>query len=183
MKKVALLGDSIRMLGYGAAVPELLGADYNVWQPDENCRYAQHLLRVLFDYKDILKDCDIIHWNCGHWDLCRLFEDGETFTPVEIYKGQLERIGKILLSCTDKVIFSLTTPVWDEYAYNDNPTIDEFNRAAAEALEPLGIVINDLNGPLRRDVKNYICGDMIHLSPAGISLAAANICDAIRKIG
>ena len=34
--KITLLGDSIRM-GYGARVAELLGSDFEVWQPEENC--------------------------------------------------------------------------------------------------------------------------------------------------
>ena len=29
MKKIILLGDSIRLMGYGAFVPECLGDDYN----------------------------------------------------------------------------------------------------------------------------------------------------------
>lgn len=40
MKKVVLLGDSIRLVGYGPRVPELLGSDYEVYQPDENCRFV-----------------------------------------------------------------------------------------------------------------------------------------------
>ena len=38
MKKVVLLGDSIRQIGYGKKVAALLEPDYTVWQPDDNCR-------------------------------------------------------------------------------------------------------------------------------------------------
>ena len=38
--KVTLLGDSIRLIGYGTRVPELLGDDFEVYQPEENCRYS-----------------------------------------------------------------------------------------------------------------------------------------------
>ena len=41
MKKVVLLGDSIRLIGYGTKVPEMLGPEYTVWQPSDNGRYAQ----------------------------------------------------------------------------------------------------------------------------------------------
>ena len=50
MKKVTLLGDSIRQIGYGTRVPELLGEDYEVFQPEENCRFVKYTLRMLFDY-------------------------------------------------------------------------------------------------------------------------------------
>ncbi len=49
MKKVVLLGDSIRLWGYGTKVPELLGKDYEVWQPEDNCRFVKYTLRGLFD--------------------------------------------------------------------------------------------------------------------------------------
>ena len=49
MTKVILLGDSIRRIGYGTKVPELLGENYTVWQPEENCRFAYYTLRMLFD--------------------------------------------------------------------------------------------------------------------------------------
>lgn len=47
MKKVVLLGDSIRPVGYGPRVPELLGSDYEVYQPDENCRFVKYTPRRL----------------------------------------------------------------------------------------------------------------------------------------
>lgn len=36
MIKVTLLGDSIRMIGYGQVVPTLLGEDFDVFQPTDN---------------------------------------------------------------------------------------------------------------------------------------------------
>lgn len=47
--KVTLIGDSIRMIGYGKLVPELLGDEYEVYQPNENGRFAKYTLRGLFD--------------------------------------------------------------------------------------------------------------------------------------
>ena len=52
MKKVVLLGDSIRLIGYGTKVPEMLGDDYQVWQSEDNCRFAKYTLRCLFDWRD-----------------------------------------------------------------------------------------------------------------------------------
>ena len=51
MIKVTLLGDSIRMIGYGRVVPTLLGENFDVFQPNENCRFAKYTLRGLFDWE------------------------------------------------------------------------------------------------------------------------------------
>ena len=109
MKKVILLGDSIRLIGYGARTAELLGPDYTVWQPEDNCRFASYTLRMLFEYKDQLEGADVIHWNNGLWDVCDLFGDG-AFTPLEDYIRLLARIAAVLKTYSKKVIFATTTP-------------------------------------------------------------------------
>ena len=95
MKKVVLLGDSIRLWGYGARTVELLGEDYAVWQPEDNCRFTSYTLRMLFEYKSQMEGSDVIHFNCGLWDVCDLFGDG-AFTPLDTYVAQLVRIASIL---------------------------------------------------------------------------------------
>ena len=83
--KVALLGDSIRLLGYGTLVPALLGEEFEVFQPEDNCRYSKYTLRGLFDWKADLEGCQIVHWNNGLWDLCDLLGDGKLFTEEDEY--------------------------------------------------------------------------------------------------
>lgn len=75
MKKVTLLGDSIR-LGYESRVTELLKPDFEVFTYKDNGRFAAYTLRSLFDYREQIAGSDVIHWNNGHWDLCDLFGDG-----------------------------------------------------------------------------------------------------------
>ena len=182
MKKVVLLGDSIRMMGYGSHVAGCLGEGYTVWQPEDNCRWAQYTLRMLFEYKNELKDADVIHFNVGHWDLCRLYSDGESFTPLDIYKRDVERLGKLILEFTPNVIFSFTTPVRPENPYNSNKDVEAFNRTAASVLEPMGIKINDLYTPLAKDIYGYILEDNIHLNDKASKLCASLVADAIKAI-
>ena len=49
MKKLVFLGDSIRLMGYGYQVAELLSDEYETWQPGDNCRFAAYTLRMCFD--------------------------------------------------------------------------------------------------------------------------------------
>ena len=93
MKKVVLLGDSIRWMGYGKKVPEMLGDDYEVFQPNDNCRFVKYTLRGLFEWKEDLKGADIIHWNNGLWDTSTdLFSDGKPFTEENEYVDNMLRV-------------------------------------------------------------------------------------------
>lgn len=182
MKKVALLGDSIRQIGYGTKVPELLGNEYEVFQPEENCRFVKYTLRMLFDYKDNLKNCDIIHWNNGLWDVCKLFGDGETFSSEKEYVDNMLSVAKKLKGITPNVIFATTTPVRDENEHNANTDIDRFNALIVPKLEELGFTINDLNSLVKQDIEKYIrSDDLIHLTDDGIDVCAEQVIDFIKR--
>ena len=182
MKKVVLLGDSIR-LSYGNRVRELLGPDYTVWGPDDNCRFASYTLRMLFDYREQMRGADVIHFNCGLWDMCDLFGDGP-FTPVDVYVEQMVRIAAILKSYAPNgtVIFATTTPPSPEMWGHDIERVRAYNAAVVAALEPLGIVINDLFTPVAEDVEHMICEDLIHSTPYGVEVLAQQVADLIRKL-
>ena len=119
MIKVTLLGDSIRMSGYGKLVPGLLGDEYEVYQPEDNCRFAKYTLRGLFAWEKAMEGSRVIHWNNGLWDICNLFGDGPFSTEAE-YTSNMLRIADILLSRYEKVIFATTTPVTERNPYDKN---------------------------------------------------------------
>lgn len=182
MKKVTLLGDSIRQIGYGKKVPELLGEDYEVFQPEENCRFVKYTLRMLFDYREQIKGSDVIHWNNGHWDIVTgLFEDGSPFTSEEEYVENMLRVAKELKKLGKRVIFATITPVHDEYVYNKNSVIRRYNEIIVPKLQEIGVEINDLYSLVNQDVYKYICEDQIHLSPEGIDLCARQVVKAIKE--
>ncbi|MBQ9117473.1 MAG: SGNH/GDSL hydrolase family protein [Clostridia bacterium] len=182
MKKVALIGDSIRLIGYGLKVPELLGEGYTVFQPQDNCRFAKYTLRGFWDWKDGLKDCDVIHWNNGLWDVCELFGDGN-FTPIDEYVENMLRIAKLYKQITPNVIFATTTPVRNDNPHNRNSEIERYNAALVPELEKMGIVINDLYGLLSDDLEGNIRGDdKIHLTEKGIDLAAEQVVKFIKEL-
>lgn len=185
MIKVTLLGDSIRLMGYGTKVPEMLGEDYEVFQSEDNCRFAQYTLRCLFDWADAIEGSDIIHWNNGLWDVCDLFGEG-TFTPIDEYVKLMCRIADILLSRAKKVIFATTTPVTEDNPHNSNEDIIAFNKALVPLLEAKGVIINDLHGLVYPNIDTYIRkDDKIHLTDVGIDVCAeqvtAIICDVAKK--
>lgn len=182
MRKVALLGDSIRLFGYGRLVPALLGEEVTCFQPPENCKFAKSMLRMIFDYREQLKDCEVIHFNCGLWDVANIVGDGMLFSDDEEYKSNVLRIAKALLRITPKVIFATTTPVHPDYPDNDNEDIRRFNALVVPALEALGVIINDLNTLVAADIEGNICEDMIHLTELGAERCAEQVTAMIEKI-
>ena len=179
MKKVVLLGDSIR-LGYGKVVEEKLGDEFTLWQPKDNCRFAAYTLRGIYDWRANIDDSDVIHWNNGHWDICDLFGDG-AFTSVEDYVALMVRVAKLLQARCKVLIFATTTPVRNNYIDHNNQDIEKYNQALVPELEKLGVVINDLYTPVHADVDRYICDDLIHLSSEGIAMCAELVASTIRR--
>ena len=182
MTKVTLLGDSIRLMGYGTKVPAMLGEEYEVFQSEDNCRFAQYTLRCLFDWADAIEGSDIIHWNNGLWDVCDLFGDG-TFTPIDEYVKLMSRIADILLSRAKKVIFATTTPVTEENQHNSNDDIIAFNKALVPVLNAKGVIINDLHALVYPNIDAFIRkDDNIHLTDKGIDACAEQVTRIIREV-
>ena len=179
MIKVTLLGDSIRLIGYGKKVSELLGDDFEIFQPDINCKFAKFTLRGLFDWESNMAGSRIVHWNNGLWDVCDLFGDGTFSTETEYVQNML-RIADLLLTKYEKVIFATTTPVAKENQYNRNSDIEKFNSAIVPLLKEKGIIINDLHTLVATNVDSYISKeDHIHLSQEGIEACAKQVADVI----
>lgn len=173
MKKVILLGDSIRLCGYGESVAKMLkDCGCTVWQPDENSRFAAYTLRQIFDHADEIRGSDAVHFNCGAWDICDLFGDGP-FTDITSYTNTMLRIVRVLKNLGVKnIIFATTTPVRAESTHNKNETVRQYSDAVVPLLKAEGCVINDLYSLTSADIYRYISEDTIHLSPEGTSLCA-----------
>ena len=177
-----LIGDSIR-LGYQAKVAKLLAGKATVTGPEDNCRFSAYTLFHLSAWVPD-DDFDVIQWNNGQWDTCRM-PDGRIHTPLPNYLELQERIATILLEKTRRLIFATTTPVWPEQFTSGsihprkNEEIREYNQAATELVVKLGIEINDLHSQLETDIKKYICQDMVHLTEEGSNLCAKCIADRL----
>ncbi|MBQ9922895.1 MAG: hypothetical protein IJO52_11945 [Clostridia bacterium] len=181
MIKVSLLGDSIRLLGYGKLVPQLLGDEYSVFQPQDNCRFAKYTCRGLYDWRNEMEGSRIVHWNNGLWDTCDILGDGMAFTPEEEYKSHMLRVADILLKRHEKVIFATTTPVSIKNPHNKNSVIERYNSFIVPFLEEKGIIINDLYSIVASDIDRYICDDTIHLSEEGERVCAEKVASVIKE--
>ena len=114
MKKIVLIGDSIRM-GYDKYVKDALSGIAEVFYPSENCRFAEYVLRNVHEWKNNGKwgdDVDLVHWNAGLWDVLELFGD-EPLTSISYYGEAIARIDKRLrmLFPKAKLVFATSTNV------------------------------------------------------------------------
>ena len=184
MKNILLLGDSIR-IGYDEFVKEKLEGKADVFFPEDNCRFAQYMLRYLGNWKDLAEpeSVDIVHWNCGLWDILRMDGD-EVFTPKEFYVHTIVRIAKKmkLFFPNARIIFALTTPVIESWGSENfmryNSDIEEYNAAAIDALTPLGVEINDLYSTAAK-FDESLRKDWTHFNDDGSNLLADSVVKAI----
>ena len=180
MKNVMLLGDSIRLIGYGTKVPEILGEDFNVLQPQENCRFSSYTLRGLHDWLPKLDNIDVVHWNNGIWDVCEYYGDGY-LTPPEQYCETMLRIARILKANAKTVIFATTTPIIDPHKSLKNESIELYNALIVPKLQEMGIIINDLYSFVKPNIDRFIREDKVHLSAEGIDACAERVAMFIRN--
>lgn len=179
MRHAVLLGDSIRLRGYGPLVGSLLGENWDVWQSEDNGRFALYTLQQLQLYRDKLDIADTVHWNNGNWDVDDVYGDGP-LVSIEQYKATLTRIARVLEPDKRRVIFAYTLPERPGYKYADNARIRAYNAAARECLAPLGVEFNDLYTLVEPHLDEYIDpNDFIHLTQAGALACAREVAKII----
>ncbi len=180
MKKVVLLGDSIR-LGYEKYVKDSLEGVAEVYSPEDNCRFTFWLMRYLRSLvgpDGIPADADLVVWNAGLWDVARLVGDDQTLTPPDAYGIMIKRLDNYLrvIFPRAKMIFCTNTNVQEEKymgnLYRKNSDIKQFNAIALEALKDTDTVINDLYS-LTENIPDECRSDMTHF----------NTSQGVRKIG
>ncbi|HOU10846.1 MAG TPA: SGNH/GDSL hydrolase family protein [Clostridiales bacterium] len=176
MKRVLLIGDSIRM-SYNERVAQLLENRAFVWGPEDNCRFAKYTLWGINGWMNMdgKGSPDIIHWNNGIWDAHKISSRIEVFVPLDEYLKTLEQVYNEMKSRCATVIFTTTTPVGEGFPSCSNDTIDLYNREAIRLLAGLGAGIHDLHAEIAPDTGRYLGDDRLHLSPEGVEKAAAAV--------
>ena len=189
MKKILLIGDSIRM-GYDKYVKEALKDSAEVYYPEENCRFAEYVLRYAHEWKKKLgcpDDLDLVHWNAGLWDALELFGD-EPLSTLDYYENAIRRIDKRLrlIFPKAKIIFATSTAVVEEMAnpefFRHNETIKKYNAAALKALENTDTFINDLWSITEAAPRSYHSDWVHYYTNEGTKLIGNKVTEAICSV-
>jgi len=190
MKKILLLGDSIR-LGYDNYVKESMKNVAEVYFPEENCAYTVNILRKLHAWADELGlyEADAVHFNVGLWDTVRIYGD-ECIIRPEVYRDNLERIIKRInfLFPNAKIIFATSTPCIEkgfiaDFEMRYNKDIVKYNQIACEVMEKYGATVNDLYSLLEDKPESYHSDQTHYYTPEATVLIGDQvtnvICDAL----
>ncbi len=189
MKKVFLIGDSIRM-AYEPMVRDLLADTCEVTAPAENCRFAAYVLNSLRFWDAPLREADVIHFNAGLWDLVRLYPEDGCFTPLDFYLATMVKIVRELKKTGSKLIFATTTPCDPRKAFLTTPfppairneDVRQYNEAACALMERENVPVNDLYAVIAQDVGGLVSDDWIHPNEAGRTVLAEAVAGKIRDV-
>ena len=171
MKKIILLGDSIRM-GYDKYAKMALEGVAEVYSPEENCRFTQYMLRFIHKWvgdSGFGEDTDLVHFNVGLWDVIQIMYD-EPITPIDVYEQYLHRICKRIRECCPKakIVFATSTPIHQanyesvkHEFWRSNETIKAYNAVAVKVMKEHGIEVNDLYA-LMEGAQDHYFSDRTH---------------------
>ena len=181
MKRVLLLGDSIRM-SYQPVVTQSLKGEAEVCGPEDNGRFAKYTLACLQDWLDLFGAPDIVHWNNGIWDCGQRKESMSPLTTLGEYLLDMRRIYQALADTGATVLLATTTPVRDGAEGRTNAIIAEYNQALLNEFANGEAIIHDLHGFVWPEKEVWIRGDdRLHLSEAGIERVGRKVVDFIRN--
>ena len=186
MKKVVLVGDSIR-LGYREVVVRELSGLAEVWSPDENGGDSSNVLKNLENCV-ISQQPDVVHFNCGLHDIKTDFGEDDTAVSLDVYRCNLRAICSELNEldgCT--VIWATTTPV-NEAWHHKNKLFDRFeddvahfNKAAYKIVREFDFSVNDLFTLVKQTGRDSILApDGVHYTAEGYEILGKQVAEVIR---
>lgn len=189
MKKILLLGDSIRM-GYDSFVKKEL-KEYEVYYDDtDNGRFSSYTIWQFNLLNNKFGPFDVVHFNNGYWDMNHEGPKGEEAFPLEDYLHNLKRLIGLIRETKAIPIFALTTPICDKLqtipgfgplGYK-NEWVIKYNEAAKELMAKENVLVNDLYTLLLDDEHYYKCEDSLHLTEAGYKKCALEVSKMVREV-
>ncbi len=180
MKRILLLGDSIRM-NYAPYVYRKLSDRAEIVTPEENCRFAKYTLHELPGWLKAFGKPDIVHWNNGLWD-AHHYDRTQPLSPLGDYLKDLERVLALLQKTEAKIVFATCTFARPENPEWDNAEIAAYNQAAIGLMEKNGIQINRLDRVVAGREAMYIGEDLIHLNREGIQKVGQAVVDVLSAL-
>ncbi|MBE6564208.1 MAG: SGNH/GDSL hydrolase family protein [Ruminococcaceae bacterium] len=172
MKKILLLGDSIRM-NYQERVIECLKGKAEVRHPPTNCCFSKYTLRFINNWLKLFEGekPDIIHWNNGIWDTTTISERVPALTNLGEYVDTMTDIYREMRAFAPeaKIIFATTTPLGDRAGTQKRrDRIAQYNSVIVPVLrDEYGCDIDDLYSFVLPHINEYLAEDTVHLSDLG----------------
>ena len=185
-KNVFLIGDSIRQ-GYCAGVKETLADRANVFYVEDNCRSTQYVIFNLNIWRNMFSDpalVDVVHFNCGHWDIAHWLGGTLPLTSTQEYGRNIQIIIDMLkvLFPNAKLIFATTTTMNPSGEVGINPRtnaeIASYNQIATAVAQENRIPVNDLFA-ITAAWDSGVYRDYCHLTPEANRVLSKTVADFI----
>ena len=176
-KQVMLLGDSLR-LGYQPVVTRLLEGKATVSGPAENGRWAGYTLNSLRFWINGMPKPDVVHWNCGLWDLGDDYNLGRPFSLPEEFESALERT----IAVVNK-LFPEATLIMGTIMPTENPDskgMEDYNEIIKRVAAKHNVPVDDLF-PVVKESTGLFGPDHLHLTEAGYELVGGKVAAIIEK--
>jgi lysophospholipase L1-like esterase len=187
MKRVILIGDSIRM-GYEATVRSRLADVAEVVAPKDNGATSDNVVAHLAEWA-LSRPADVIHVNCGLHDIKTEFGQDACRIPLDAYAANVRHILLRLRNATDAaILWASSTPVnevWHNalkpFARHETDVV-RYNAAAAAVAGELDIEVNDLFTVVTDAGRDeLLMDDGVHFEPPGCELLGQAVAMRVRK--
>lgn len=171
LPNIFLIGDSIRK-GYCKTVKKELEGKAEVFFVDDNCRSSQYIIFTIRKWAHMFSDTarvNVVHFNCGHWDIAHFSGCPECLTSESEYEMNIGKIIYLIrtLFPNAKIIFATTTPMNPNGKVGVNPRtnaeVERYNEIATAVCRAEGIEINDIHAYTRDWGEEYF-KDYCHLT-------------------
>ena len=188
MKRVLLIGDSIRM-SYQLEVCTALAGTTKVFAPVENCRHSTNVRECIAEWMNDFRP-DIVHINAGLHDLIRNRETRGYQFPVDVYARNIEAAVDVMRDAKVSVLWALTSPVNDAwnlkthgYQMRSDADVKLYNDAASDVMKRLGVPVNDVYAVvLREGMEKMHTPDGVHFNEAGQKILGAAVSQKIKSV-
>lgn len=188
-KNIFLIGDSIR-IGYSETVKRELADVACVFYVDDNCRNTQYVMANLNTWKEQIDDpaaIDVVHFNCGHWDIGHWYGAKENLTSLTEYAKNIAMIVEVLRGMfpNAQIVYATTNPMNPDGSQSTvlrtNAEIDRYNAAGVQAAEKMGVQVSDLNAFARAWGSEWFA-DYCHYTQAGFERLGKEVAARIRSM-
>lgn len=188
MKRVTLIGDSIRM-GYQDYVQSELADVAEIWGPVENGGDSRNVLAHLEEWIG-RREADLVHVNAGLHDIKTPFDSTERQVCEAEYETNIRKILSRAMDATSgRVVWAMTTPVNYE-RHHETKGFDRFeedvvarNTIAKRVCIELGVQVNDLYGLVMRHGRDrMLVADGVHYAPEAYAALGHAVAGTIRGL-
>ena len=180
MKKVIMIGDSIRM-GYQSYVQKALADLAEVWTPEINGGDSRNVLAHLNTWLEIAQP-DIVHIYCGLHDLKTPFDTGVPAVPIPEYRLNVQAILNQLIQVVPHVLWATTTPVNTHWHHaikgfdRFEDDVVDYNRSVHAIARTLEVPVNDLYKTVMTAGRDQLLlPDGVHFTAEGYALLAEQV--------